>query len=477
MKRGFGIRINSNQLTSEVRTGGNSYTQTFVYDDSGNRTKKTLGGTDTTYLYNTADQLTSETTGGVTTEYEYDANGALTKSDDSTTVNVYTYDYDGYLAAFDTTGTDNDATYTYDADKRRIAKTVDSTTIKYFLDGSNVIADFDGDDVLLATYVTPGLDANLSQERGGSTYYYMADGLGSIRNLVDSNEDAVNVYDYYAFGKELGSWTENVTNRYTYTAREYDTESGDYYYKARYYDGGGRFNRRDPREPHGYVYVSNDPVFYIDPHGLDKRWYPSGTMTDGPISWRFSFDATFHEDQCRLGFRVKVQLLPDGQSAEETVKRLMLPWARALQNQFNNWRLVSSRCCSICPNGIALTFRVKFDDGVSVTEDQEVNVYDATGRSNMRNWYLQDQVGLAVPSRLLNAPYHVPVHEMAHMFGVKDEYSGGGYGLRPEPPDCSESIMCRTTTGNILQRHVEQVVKVAEVDKHLPCPKYKVYPK
>ena len=74
----------------------------------------------------------------------------------------------------------------YDADKRRIGKTVDSTTIKYFLDGSNVIADYDGDDVLLATYVTPGLDANLSQERGGSTYYYMADGLGSIRNLVDS---------------------------------------------------------------------------------------------------------------------------------------------------------------------------------------------------------------------------------------------------------------------------------------------------
>ncbi|MHC4620793.1 MAG: hypothetical protein ACYTEQ_23860, partial [Planctomycetota bacterium] len=96
------------QLTSEVRTGGDAYTQTFCYDASGNRTKKTLGGTDTTYLYNTADQLTSETTGGTTTEYEYDANGALTKSDDGTTENVYTYDYDGYLTAFDTTGTEND---------------------------------------------------------------------------------------------------------------------------------------------------------------------------------------------------------------------------------------------------------------------------------------------------------------------------------------------------------------------------------
>ncbi|MHC4714409.1 MAG: hypothetical protein ACYTAN_14255 [Planctomycetota bacterium] len=216
------------QLTSEVRTGGDAYTQTLCYDASGNRTKKTLGGTDTTYLYNTADQLTSETTGGTTTEYEYDANGALTKSDDGTTENVYTYDYDGYMTAFDTTGTDNDATYTYDADKRRIAKTVDSDTLKYFLDGSNVIADFDGDDVLQATYVTPGLDQNLSQTRSGSTYYYMADGLGSIRNLVDSSQDAVNVYDYYAFGKQLGSWTEGVANRYTYTAREWDEESSQY---------------------------------------------------------------------------------------------------------------------------------------------------------------------------------------------------------------------------------------------------------
>ncbi|MHC4714206.1 MAG: RHS repeat domain-containing protein [Planctomycetota bacterium] len=258
------------QLTSEVRTGGDAYTQTLCYDASGNRTKKTLGGTDTTYLYNTADQLTSETTGGTTTEYEYDANGALTKSDDGTTENVYTYDYDGYLTAFDTTGTDNDTTYTYDSGKRRICKVVDSDTAKYFLDGANVIADFDGDDVLQATYITPGLDDNVSLATGGSTYYYLKDGLGSIRNLIDSNEATQNTYDYYAFGNELGSWTENVTNRCTYTAREYDGESEQYYYRARYYAGGGRFSQRDPARSgvNIYAYVSGNPIRYADPRGL-----------------------------------------------------------------------------------------------------------------------------------------------------------------------------------------------------------------
>jgi len=259
------------QLTGEVRTGGDAYSQVFYYDPSGNRTKKTLDASDTVYVYNEADQLTSETTGGTTTTYEYDANGALTKSDDGTTVKAYSYDYDGYLAAFDTTGTDNDATYAYDADKRRVAKTVDDTTTKYFLDGADVIADYDGDNALLATYLTPGLDRNLSQTRSGSTYYYMADGLGSIRNLVDSSETTQNTYDYYAFGKELGTWTEGVTNRYTYTAREWDDESQQYYYRARYYDASGRFSRRDSIAPFSYSYVSSNPLVYSDPQGLQAQ--------------------------------------------------------------------------------------------------------------------------------------------------------------------------------------------------------------
>ena len=88
------------QLTGEVRTGGDAYSQYFYYDASGNRTKKTLGGTDTLYVYNNGDQLTSETTGGVTTTYEYDANGALTKADDGATVQSYEYNCEGRMTAY-----------------------------------------------------------------------------------------------------------------------------------------------------------------------------------------------------------------------------------------------------------------------------------------------------------------------------------------------------------------------------------------
>ena len=48
-------------------------------------------------------------------------------------------------------------------------------------------------------------DDNLSMTRGGNAYYYLADGLGSIRNVVSANETLQNTYDYYAFGNTLGT--------------------------------------------------------------------------------------------------------------------------------------------------------------------------------------------------------------------------------------------------------------------------------
>jgi len=52
------------------------------------------------------------------------------------------------------------------------------------------------------------LDENVSMTRNGNTYYYMADGLRSIRNIAESDEDTANTYDYYAFGDTLGTETQ-----------------------------------------------------------------------------------------------------------------------------------------------------------------------------------------------------------------------------------------------------------------------------
>ncbi len=148
-----------------------------------------------------------------------------------------------------------------------------STKTAYFHDWLNVVAEYNGSSQLQRTYVTPGLDANLTMTASGSTYYYLTDALGSIRQLIDSNEATQNSYDYYAFGKVYGTPTENLTQPFRFTGRAWDDESELYYYRARSYTAAhGRFLGRDARGREGaqslYVYARNLPLLYTDPLGL-----------------------------------------------------------------------------------------------------------------------------------------------------------------------------------------------------------------
>ena len=124
--------------------------------------------------------------------------------------------------------------------------------------------------------------------RSGNTYYYMMDGLGSVRNVVESDEDVANVYDYYAFGNTLGTPTTGVTTPFEYTAREFEDGSVNttLYYRNRYYMSAlGVFTSRDTMWPdihRGWGYVGNNPVATRDPLGLFGdtsklfQWGPDG---------------------------------------------------------------------------------------------------------------------------------------------------------------------------------------------------------
>ena len=69
--------------------------------------------------------------------------------------------------------------------------------------------------------------------------------------------------------------TLNVKHKFT--GQELDSESGLYYYGARYYDPEiGRFispdsivqDYTDPQTLNRYSYCRNNPLIYIDPNGL-----------------------------------------------------------------------------------------------------------------------------------------------------------------------------------------------------------------
>ncbi len=84
-----------------------------------------------------------------------------------------------------------------------------------------------------------------------------------------------NTYTYDSFGKLTGS-TGTLINHFQYTGREFDSETGLYYDRARYYDASvGRFISEDPIGFQGgidfYAYTLNNPVNWIDPFGLEVQ--------------------------------------------------------------------------------------------------------------------------------------------------------------------------------------------------------------
>lgn len=123
-------------------------------------------------------------------------------------------------------------------------------------------------------------DEHLAELPSGVPRYYEEDGLGSVTSLTTSTGGTANTYSYDSFGN-LTNASGAAANPYQYTGRDFDSESGLYYYRARYYDAvAGRFTSEDPyRSLFGlnrYKYVSNHPLTFNDPLGLSETCAPNG---------------------------------------------------------------------------------------------------------------------------------------------------------------------------------------------------------
>jgi RHS repeat-associated protein len=261
--------------TQQLRTGGiGGTTESYQYDAEGNRTLSHLS---TSHSHDDANRLTEDD--GFC--YTYDANGNLeTKTEKiagsclGNPTTIYVWDVQNRLVRIEFPDT-NFATYRYDALGRRIEKNVSGTAVtRYVYDGTNIILEHDGVNTILARYSHGDqVDQPLVQERGGQNYFYHTDYLGSVRKVTDVLGSVANSYDYDTFGR-FDSRVESVVNPFTFTAREFDAESGLHFYRARNYDPfGGRFITFDPIGFDGgdlnlYRYVNNNPVLSVDPSGL-----------------------------------------------------------------------------------------------------------------------------------------------------------------------------------------------------------------
>jgi RHS repeat-associated protein len=154
--------------------------------------------------------------------------------------------------------------FKYDPFGRRIYKSSSTATSVFAYDGDNLIEETNSSGGVVARYTeTDNIDEPLALLRSSTTSYYHADGLGSVTSLSSSSGSLAQAYGYDSFGKRLSS-AGSLTGPFQYTAREFDTETSLYYYRARYYDPQtGRFLSEDPVAFQGgsnfYPYVLNQP--------------------------------------------------------------------------------------------------------------------------------------------------------------------------------------------------------------------------
>jgi len=241
--------------------------ESYSYDPVGNRTAS-LGVS--SYTTNSSNELTATSSAS----YAYDYNGNTTSKTDSTGTTDYAWDYENHLTSVTLPNSGGTVSFKYDPFGRRIYKQSPDATSIFVYDGDNLVETVNTSGGEVAHYAQgQNLDEPLAMQRATTTDYYEADGLGSITSLTASNGSIADSYTYDSFGNTINS-SGSITNFLRYTGREFDTETGLYYYRARYYDpDAGRFVNEDPLGFNGldinlFRYVGNSTIRYTDPEGL-----------------------------------------------------------------------------------------------------------------------------------------------------------------------------------------------------------------
>jgi RHS repeat-associated protein len=310
----------------------------FSYDKVGNMTKSVTSGKATNYNYNAAGELTSDTQ----YTYSYDANGNRVTKQGNGKNYTFTYDVNDQLTgvkgkvdnkdiastySYDALGrrvTKEDTTYTYDGHSWQsiVEQSANSTTNYY-----TAYVENKAQPTLIArvTYNKPNAAPDTKQDvpvlapenptlpelpkadikpsvtipdaaPTKNLAYYLRDGLGSVVAEVDKS--ANNFRDYSAFGKLTGGDIKN-SNR-TYSQKEYDSETGLYYYGSRYYDPeSASWNKPDsyrgsistPSTRQRYQFVQDNPVNNIDLWGFEPI---NLGYTNDPEAFKSSYLSTIN---------------------------------------------------------------------------------------------------------------------------------------------------------------------------------------
>ncbi|EKQ50971.1 RHS repeat-associated core domain-containing protein [Clostridium sp. Maddingley MBC34-26] len=248
--------------------------ESFTYDKVGNRLTKTTNDITEKYVYNIKNQIREMHNKNGINYFTYDNQGNTIKEGTSTGNNIFEYNtLNQQVKAITKEG--NTLISRYDAEGLRVEIEENEKLTKFIFHKDNVLVETDKDynvisrfargyEVVAADIADSEVDSKLNR------YFYTVDEQGSTTCITDANQQIRNEYWYDAFGNVLEG-REQVHNRITYTGQQYDSVTGQYYLRARFYNPViGRFTQEDVYRGDGlnlYAYCGNNPVRYYDPSG------------------------------------------------------------------------------------------------------------------------------------------------------------------------------------------------------------------
>ena len=280
-------------------------TYVYTYDKAGNRTSKktyayttgTLGTVTETesYTYSAGawkDQLTQiKKNDVVTATFSYDTIG------NPTTFNGYDLTWHGrQLKQMSRNGGQSLLKFMYNADGIRTNKIVDGVNHVYTLNGTQIVSEAWGTNLLIYLYDESGAPIGMQYRTNSyaanvfDRFYFEKNLQGDIIAVYNADGDRIGSYIYDAWGnftvtvESTNTTLENrivrIFNPFRYRGYYYDTETQLYYLQSRYYNPAwGRFLNADGLISTGqgllgynmYAYCNNNPVMYVDPDG-DFPW-------------------------------------------------------------------------------------------------------------------------------------------------------------------------------------------------------------
>ena len=182
--------------------------------------------------------------------------------------------------------------YTYNANGIRTSKTINGIKHSYVLDGTKILKETWGNNVLIPLYDNEENVCGI--EYNGTAYWFYKNLQGDIISIANADGDVIANYNYDAWGRLCsiidtdGNATTDSTNiaiinPFRYRGYYYDTEIGMYYLQSRYYDPTvGRFINADDTDYLGankislgynlFTYCENEPILKIDCEGYAPRY-------------------------------------------------------------------------------------------------------------------------------------------------------------------------------------------------------------